>query len=110
MKWAQYGGSVGNRQRVLVGFIPRYPPDKAEITGCANEPWQLRYVGAELAAAPHASGLTTEELSGWRRDIAAGTQIVWRPRGSPAASQQQTWMMAGIVAVLASPRYTGQQV
>jgi LAS superfamily LD-carboxypeptidase LdcB len=22
----------------------RYPPDKAEITGCANEPWHLRYV------------------------------------------------------------------
>ena len=28
------------------GFIIRYPPDKAHITGYDNEPWHLRYVGA----------------------------------------------------------------
>lgn len=43
------------------GFIVRYPPDKAAITGYANEPWHLRYVGTDLAATLHASGLTMEE-------------------------------------------------
>jgi D-alanyl-D-alanine carboxypeptidase len=48
----------------LFGFILRYPPDKADITGYANEPWHLRYVGPELAAELHASGLTMEEHFG----------------------------------------------
>lgn len=46
------------------GFILRYPPEKAEITGYADEPWHLRYVGGELAAELHASGLTMEEHFG----------------------------------------------
>jgi D-alanyl-D-alanine carboxypeptidase len=46
------------------GFILRYPPDKAAITGYANEPWHLRYVGTDLAAELHASGLTMEEHFG----------------------------------------------
>ncbi len=46
------------------GFILRYPPDKADITGYANEPWHLRYVGTELAAELQASGLTMEEHFG----------------------------------------------
>ncbi len=46
------------------GFILRYPPDKAHITGYANEPWHLRYVGVELATELYASGLTMEEHFG----------------------------------------------
>ena len=46
------------------GFIVRYPPDKADITGYANEPWHLRYVGVDLATELHASGLTMEEHFG----------------------------------------------
>jgi zinc D-Ala-D-Ala carboxypeptidase len=46
------------------GFTLRYPPEKAEITGYTDEPWHLRYVGAELAAELHASGLTMEEYFG----------------------------------------------
>jgi len=46
------------------GFILRYPPDKAEITGYTNEPWHLRYVGVELATEMHANGLTMEEHFG----------------------------------------------
>jgi D-alanyl-D-alanine carboxypeptidase len=46
------------------GFILRYPPDKADITGYANEPWHLRYVGVELAGQLFASGLTMEEHFG----------------------------------------------
>ena len=46
------------------GFIVRYPPAKAAITGYANEPWHLRYVGVDLATVLHANGLTMEEQFG----------------------------------------------
>jgi D-alanyl-D-alanine carboxypeptidase len=46
------------------GFVIRYPPDKAHITGYDNEPWHLRYVGVELATELQASGLTMEEHFG----------------------------------------------
>ena len=46
------------------GLIVRYPPDKAEITGYANEPWHLRYVGVDLAGVLHAAGVTMEEQFG----------------------------------------------
>jgi zinc D-Ala-D-Ala carboxypeptidase len=52
------------------GFILRYPPEKAEITGYTDEPWHLRYVGPELAAELHASGQTMEEHFGF---VGAGT-------------------------------------
>ncbi|MET0909257.1 MAG: M15 family metallopeptidase [Ilumatobacteraceae bacterium] len=53
---------AANAQRF--GFILRYPPDKSAITGYANEPWHLRYVGNELAAELFASGQTMEERFG----------------------------------------------
>lgn len=31
------------------GFIVRYPPNKAEITGIEYEPWHFRYVGVKAA-------------------------------------------------------------
>ena len=43
------------------GFIRRYPPDKTEITGIANEPWHYRYVGIEAAAEIHYQGICLEE-------------------------------------------------
>ena len=43
------------------GFILRYPQDKREITGIIYEPWHYRYVGKEVAAELHKSGLTLEE-------------------------------------------------
>ena len=43
------------------GFIFRYPRDKIDITGIIYEPWHYRYVGRELAAEIHYSGLTLEE-------------------------------------------------
>jgi zinc D-Ala-D-Ala carboxypeptidase len=46
------------------GFIVRYPPSKAAITGYANEPWHLRYVGVDLATLLHSNGLTMEEQFG----------------------------------------------
>ena len=43
------------------GFIFRYPEGKLDITGIIYEPWHYRYVGQELAAEIHDSGLTLEE-------------------------------------------------
>lgn len=46
------------------GFIIRYPKDKTEITGYNYEPWHLRYVGIDAAAAMHESGQCLEEYLG----------------------------------------------
>jgi D-alanyl-D-alanine carboxypeptidase len=47
------------------GFIVRYEEVGAPVTGYAPEPWHLRYVGPELAAAYHAGGFhTLEEFFG----------------------------------------------
>ncbi|MCH5198582.1 MAG: D-alanyl-D-alanine carboxypeptidase family protein [Oscillospiraceae bacterium] len=46
------------------GFIIRYGKDKQNITGYIYEPWHIRYVGAELAAAVYESGLCLEEFFG----------------------------------------------
>jgi zinc D-Ala-D-Ala carboxypeptidase len=43
------------------GFVPSYPADAAERTCYAYEPWHLRWLGREAAAAVHASGLTLRE-------------------------------------------------
>ena len=43
------------------GFILRYPKDKIEITGIANEPWHFRYVGKTVAEEIYRSGLCLEE-------------------------------------------------
>ena len=44
------------------GFILRYPKGKEKITGIANEAWHFRYVGKDLAALIHESGLTFDEV------------------------------------------------
>ena len=47
------------------GFIVRYPEGQDAWTGYAWEPWHLRYIGVEAAAAMHASGAATlEEFAG----------------------------------------------
>ena len=43
------------------GFILRYPPDKADVTGIIYEPWHYRYVGKEAAKEITEQGLTLEE-------------------------------------------------
>ena len=46
------------------GFILRYPEGKEDVTGYRYEPWHVRYLGVETAAAVAASGLTLEEYLG----------------------------------------------
>lgn len=43
------------------GFVIRYPEGKEHVTGYSYEPWHLRYVGVELAAEMHRTGVTTLE-------------------------------------------------
>ena len=43
------------------GFILRFPKGTTDITGIIYEPWHYRYVGLEVAAEIHESGLTLEE-------------------------------------------------
>lgn len=46
------------------GFILRYPQDKEAQTGYRYEPWHIRYVGVDVAAAITNSGLCLEEYYG----------------------------------------------
>ena len=47
------------------GFIISYPADKEHVTGYKWEPWHLRYVGVDTAAAMRAGGFTTlQEFAG----------------------------------------------
>ena len=46
------------------GFIIRYPKGKEEITGYQYEPWHIRYIGVDKAAAVYESGLCLEEYLG----------------------------------------------
>ncbi len=43
------------------GFMLRYPNGKTPITGYEFEPWHYRYVGLELAAELHTTGIQTLE-------------------------------------------------
>ena len=43
------------------GFVIRYPANKTSLTDIIFEPWHLRYVGAEHAAAMYDAGLCLEE-------------------------------------------------
>jgi len=50
---------VANAYRT--GFLVRYPAGSEPVTGYQYEPWHLRYVGPELAAEMHATGVATLE-------------------------------------------------
>ena len=43
------------------GFVVRYQPASTAVTGYAPEPWHLRYVGRELSAELHRTGIATLE-------------------------------------------------
>lgn len=43
------------------GFILRYPKNRSDITGTANEPWHLRYVGKKAAKIIYDNNWTLEE-------------------------------------------------
>ena len=60
--WGQTPAGTWMRQHAWeYGFIRSYPPKDQAVTCYASEAWHYRYVGRDLAAAIHASGLTTRE-------------------------------------------------
>ncbi|MBQ7515177.1 MAG: SH3 domain-containing protein [Schwartzia sp.] len=52
---------VMHRRLADHGFILRYPPGKAGVTGYEYESWHIRYVGQETARKIFRQGLTLEE-------------------------------------------------
>lgn len=68
------------------GWVMSFPKGKTSITCFNYEPWHYRYVGREVAAAIHASGLTTREYL-WAHytlvDPSTGEPL---PTGSPGPS------------------------
>lgn len=47
------------------GFVRRYPEDKTDITGIANEPWHYRYVGETAAREMKRKDMCLEEYIEW---------------------------------------------
>lgn len=89
-----FSGSWGNtpagswmRQHAWeYGFIRSYPAKRQAVTCYASEAWHYRYVGRDLAAAIHASGLTTREYL-WANDTTAVVPLVTpRPTREPRKS------------------------
>ena len=50
------------------GFIWRYPGDKTDLTGTAEEVWHYRYVGKEAAREIYEQGLCLEEYVEQRKE------------------------------------------
>jgi D-alanyl-D-alanine carboxypeptidase len=70
------------------GFLLSYPPDAADVTCYDYEPWHLRYVGRDRAAAVIESGLTLREYL-WQEnpvDITAGATTTTEPTTETSAS------------------------
>jgi zinc D-Ala-D-Ala carboxypeptidase len=67
------------------GFIRSYPPKEQGTTCYASESWHYRYVGRDLAAAIHASGLTTREYLWANFTTAVVPKVKPRPTKPPAA-------------------------
>jgi zinc D-Ala-D-Ala carboxypeptidase len=86
------------------GFVRSYPAKKQSLSCYASEPWHYRYVGRDLAAAIHGSGLTTREYL-WANFTTANVPAVTpKPTkqppgsGSPAASVSPTASIEATVA------------
>jgi D-alanyl-D-alanine carboxypeptidase len=71
------------------GFVMSYPEGKRAVTCYAYEPWHYRYLGRDLAARIHASGLTTREYL-WVLEHEAST---------PAAGSELPPRLQRLVAV-----------
>jgi|GEM_PF-387157 D-alanyl-D-alanine carboxypeptidase len=68
------------------GFVMSYPKDKMAVTCYDYEPWHFRYVGHDLAAKIHASGLTPREYL-WAHFT---TTVVPPPKVTPRATAKPT--------------------
>ncbi len=61
--FAKYGGGKWIRENCWkYGFILRYDDGWQEVTGYEYEPWHIRYVGKEMAAAIHEKNIPLESF------------------------------------------------
>jgi len=65
------------------GFVRSYPPKEQDVSCYASESWHYRYVGRGLAAAIHASGLTTREYLWSNFTTAVVPAVTPRPTRTP---------------------------
>jgi D-alanyl-D-alanine carboxypeptidase len=85
--WGQTPAGMWMRQHAWeYGFIRSYPPKEQGVTCYSSEAWHYRYVGRNLAADIHASGLTTREYL-WANFTTANVPAVTpRPTRQPLAT------------------------
>jgi len=70
------------------GFVMSYPKGDSKLTCYAYEPWHFRYVGRDLAAKIHASGLTSREYlwANFTTTIVPPPKTAPRPTIAPVAT------------------------
>jgi zinc D-Ala-D-Ala carboxypeptidase len=76
-------GKWMNRHAWEYGFIRSYPAGGQAISCYASEPWHYRYAGRDLAAAIHASGLTTREYLWANYTTAVVPKVTPKPTRAP---------------------------
>jgi len=81
-------GKWMNRHAWEFGFIRSYPAGKQDVSCYASEPWHYRYVGRDLAAAIHASGLTTREYLWANYTTAVVPKVTPRPTRAPRGTSE----------------------
>jgi hypothetical protein len=73
------------------GFVLSYPSGKMSLTCYDYEPWHYRYVGPELAAKIHASGLTTRQYLWANFTTTVVPPPTARPPATPRPSRSPTY-------------------
>src|SRR6185295_16604080 len=77
-----------NRHAWEYGFIRSYPAGGQDISCYASEPWHYRYVGRDLAAAIHGSGLTTREYLWANFTTAVVPRVTPKPTRAPRGTEE----------------------
>jgi len=72
------------------GFIRSYPPKAKALTCYSSEAWHYRYVGRDMAAAIHASGLTTRAYLWANFTTAVVPAVTPKPPNAPHGTAAPT--------------------
>jgi len=86
------------------GFIRSYPPKAKAVTCYASEAWHYRYVGRDMAAAIHASGLTTRQYLWANYTTAVVPAVTPKPPKAPSGTA-----LPSAVAPTADPSGAGAE-
>jgi D-alanyl-D-alanine carboxypeptidase len=86
------------------GWLMSYPKGKKDVTCYSYEPWHYRYVGRDLAAKIHDSGLTIREYL-WANFTQLDADCVARP--GPTIAPEPALRSCSLAVASASPASTG---